>query len=183
MTASFRSASTAGSGFRGTLSGITRAAGTGLTSAMRGLVGVMGGPWGLALTGVAVGLGLLADRQQKAAERAAAHEQRISDLTEALLASNGAIDANVRAQAAKFLMDTKTADGGQRLVDVMKNAGVSLSELTDAYLGQGLTLMTFRVGCRQSPTRTTTCGRPTSSATPGRATTSWVARRRTPPTP
>ncbi|WP_236244220.1 phage tail tape measure protein [Streptomyces sp. CC210A] len=140
MTASFRSASTAGSGFRGTLSGITRAAGTGLTSAMRGLVGVMGGPWGLALTGVAVGLGLLADRQQKAAERAAAHEQRISDLTEALLASNGAIDANVRAQAAKFLMDTKTADGGQRLVDVMKNAGVSLSELTDAYLGQGLTL-------------------------------------------
>ncbi|MDH2389397.1 phage tail tape measure protein [Streptomyces sp. HNM0663] len=140
MTASFRSASTAGSGFRGTLSGITRAAGTGLTGAMRGLVGVMGGPWGLALTGVAVGLGLLADRQQKAAERAAAHEQRISDLTEALLASNGAIDANVRAQAAQFLMDTKTADGGQRLVDVMKNAGVSLSELTDAYLGQGQTL-------------------------------------------
>ncbi|MCH0562140.1 phage tail tape measure protein [Streptomyces sp. MUM 2J] len=140
MTASFRSASTAGSGFRGTLSGITRAAGTGLTGAMRGLVGVMGGPWGLALTGVAVGLGLLADRQQKAAERAAAHEQRISDLTEALLASNGAIDANVRAQAAKFLMDTKTADGGQRLVDVMKNAGVSLSELTDAYLGQGVSL-------------------------------------------
>ncbi|WP_435059373.1 phage tail tape measure protein [Streptomyces sp. bgisy060] len=140
MTASFRSASTAGSGFRGTLSGITRAAGTGLTGAMRGLVGVMGGPWGLALTGVAVGLGLLADRQQKAAERAAAHEQRINDLTEALLASNGAIDANVRAQAAKFLMDTKTADGGQRLVDVMKNAGISLSELTDAYLGQGQTL-------------------------------------------
>ncbi|WP_435058524.1 phage tail tape measure protein [Streptomyces sp. bgisy060] len=140
MSASFRSASTAGSGFRGTLRGITRAAGTGLTGAMRGLVGVMGGPWGLALTGVTVGLGLLADQQQKAAEKAAEHEQRISNLTEALLASNGAIDANVRAQAAQVLMDTKTADGNQRLVDVMKKAGVSLSELTDAYLGQGLTL-------------------------------------------
>lgn len=140
MAAAFRSAQGPTSGFAGTLNGVARAAGAGLLGAGRGLVAFMGGPWGAAMVAATFGLALLADQQRKAAERAAEHEQRISGLTEALLASKGAIDANVRAQAAQVLMDTKTADGKQRLVDVMKKAGVSLSELTDAYLGQGLTL-------------------------------------------
>lgn len=140
MSSSFRTAAANGGTFTGTLNGMTRAAGTGLRSAMTGLMGVMGGPWGVALAAATVGLGLLASSQQKAAERAAEHGQRIDGLTEALLASRGAIDANVRAQAAKALIDAKTADGEQRLIDVMKAAGVSLSELTDAYLGQGTTL-------------------------------------------
>ncbi|WP_316749241.1 phage tail tape measure protein [Streptomyces herbicida] len=140
MAAAFRSAQGPTSGFAGTLNGAARAAGAGLLGAGRGLVAFMGGPWGAAMVAATFGLGLLADQQRKAAERAAEHEQRISSLTEALLASKGAIDANVRAQAAQVLMDTKTADGNQRLVDVMKKAGVSLSELTDAYLGQGQTL-------------------------------------------
>ncbi|WP_342211082.1 phage tail tape measure protein [Streptomyces sp. AC1-42T] len=144
MTSSFRSASAAGAGFTGTLRGVTAAAGTGLRTAMGGLMGAMGGPWGLALAGVTVGLGLLAAQQQKAARAAAEHEQRVGDLTRALRDSGGVIDENVRAQAASLLMDTKTADGKQRLVDTMKKAGVSLSELTDAYLGQGTSLKTLQ---------------------------------------
>ncbi|MET9964790.1 phage tail tape measure protein [Streptomyces sp. NPDC006356] len=140
MTAAFRSANGAGTTFMGTLNGIGRAAGSGLATAGRGLMNALGGPWGAALAVASVGLGLYTSHQQKAAQAAAEHEQRVSTLTTALRESNGIIDQNVRAQAAQILMDTKTADGKQRLVDVMRNAGVSLSELTDAYLGQGTSL-------------------------------------------
>lgn len=144
MTTAFRTANGAGTTFMGTLNGISRAAGSGLASAGRGLMNVLGGPWGAALAVASVGLGMYASHQQKAAQAAAEHEQRVSALTDALRESNGIIDQNVRAQAAQVLMDTKTADGKQRLVDVMRNAGVSLSELTDAYLGQGTSLGTLQ---------------------------------------
>ncbi|MBY8884788.1 phage tail tape measure protein [Streptomyces sp. PTM05] len=140
MTSAFRSADGAGRTFVGTLGGVTRAAGSGLKSAMSGLSGAMGGPWGVALAGVTVGLGLLAEHQQKAAEAAAEHQQRISTLTSALKESGGVIDANVRAQAAQTLMDTKVRDGKDKLVDVMEKAGVPMARLTDAYLGQGTSL-------------------------------------------
>ncbi|WP_333745675.1 phage tail tape measure protein [Streptomyces sp. IBSBF 2950] len=140
MASSFRTASTAGSGFTGTLNGITRAAGTGLRGAMSGLMGAMGGPWGLALAGVTVGLGLLAAQQQKAAQAAAEHQQRISDLTRALRDSGGVIDENVRAAAAQTLLDYKLHDSKTKLVDVMEKTGVSMRSLTDAYLGQGTSL-------------------------------------------
>ncbi|MFB6643167.1 phage tail tape measure protein [Streptomyces chartreusis] len=140
MTAAFRTANGAGTTFVGTLNGVARAAGSGFASAGRGLVNALGGPWGAALATVTVGLGVYASYQQKAAQAAAEHQQRVSALTDALRESGGVIDSNVRAQAAQVLMDTKTADGKQRLIDVMNKAGVSLSELTDAYLGQGTSL-------------------------------------------
>ncbi|MFF4337605.1 phage tail tape measure protein [[Kitasatospora] papulosa] len=140
MASSFRTASAAGSGFTGTLNGITRAAGTGLRGAMTGLMGAMGGPWGLALAGITVGLGLLASYQQKAAQAAAEHQQRIADLTRALRDSGGIIDENVRAAAAQTLLDYKLHDSKTKLVDVLEKSGVSMSTLTDAYLGQGTSL-------------------------------------------
>ncbi|MFD5878499.1 phage tail tape measure protein [Streptomyces yangpuensis] len=140
LTSSFRSASAAGSGFTGTLRGMAAAAGTGLRSSMTGLMGAMGGPWGVALAGLTVGLGMLASHQQKAAQAAAEHQQRISDLTRALRDSGGVIDDNVRAAAAQMLVDTKLKDSKTKLVDVMEQSGVSMKTLTDAYLGQGTSL-------------------------------------------
>ncbi|MER0443013.1 phage tail tape measure protein [Streptomyces sp. Edi4] len=140
MATSFRTASTAGSGFTGTLNGMARAAGTGLAGAMRGLMGIMGGPWGIALLGITVGLGMLASYQQKAAQAAAEHQQRIADLTRALRDSGGVIDTNVRAAAAQTLLDYKLHDSKTRLVDVMEQSGTSMRTLTDAYLGQGSSL-------------------------------------------
>ncbi|MCZ0983965.1 hypothetical protein O1L60_45205 [Streptomyces diastatochromogenes] len=107
---------------------------------MTGLMGAMGGPWGLALAGITVGLGFLAAQQQKAAQAAAEHQQRIADLTRALRDSGGVIDANVRAAAAQTLIDYKLHDSKERLVDVLEKSGVSMSTLTDAYLGQGTSL-------------------------------------------
>ncbi|MER8003020.1 phage tail tape measure protein [Streptomyces sp. NPDC095613] len=147
MGDSFRTASAQATGFGGALRGVTAAAGTGLRSAMGGLMGAMGGPWGVALTAATVGLGLLASRQQKAAAAAAEHEQQISNLAQALRESNGAVDANVRAIATENLMAQKvktTLDGQQRLVDLARTAKVPMSALVDAYTNQGSSLSKLR---------------------------------------
>ncbi|MEU5091725.1 phage tail tape measure protein [Streptomyces sp. NPDC021356] len=123
-------------GFRSVLGGIGAAAGSGALSGMKSLVGFLGGPWGVAMAGAMIGLAWLAKRQQQAAAAAAAHQQRVSDLTKALHDSNGAINGNVRALAAQALQDAKLRDGKTKLVDVMRDAGVSLTQLTDAYTGQ-----------------------------------------------
>lgn len=143
MGESFRTASTGAGRFSGALRGISAAAGTGLRGAMTGLTGALGGPWGIALTGATIGLGLLASHQQKAAAAAAEHEQQISSLSQALRESNGAVDENVRAIATETLMAQKvktTLDGQQRLVDVAKQAKIPMSELVDAYTNQGTSL-------------------------------------------
>ncbi|MGW0731740.1 phage tail tape measure protein [Streptomyces sp. NPDC002851] len=129
MASAFRNAS-------GPISGVARAIGAGVGGAARGLMGVLGGPWGVVLAGAGVGLSMLADHQQKAAQAAAEHRSRISSLTQALRESNGAVDDGVRRAAAQTLMDTKVLDGKERLVDVMSRAGVSVKDLTDAYLSQ-----------------------------------------------
>ncbi|MBK3575979.1 phage tail tape measure protein [Streptomyces sp. MBT65] len=129
MAAAFRNAN-------GPITGVARAIGTGVGGAARGLMGALGGPWGVALAAAGVGLSMLASHQQKAAQAAAEHQSRISSLTQALRESNGAVTESVRTAAAQQLMDTKVLDGKERLVDVMKNAGVPIKQLTDAYLSQ-----------------------------------------------
>ncbi|MEU5434526.1 phage tail tape measure protein [Streptomyces sp. NPDC020719] len=129
MTAAFRAAES-------TVSGVARAMGTGLGAAAKGLMGALGGPWGVAIAAAGVGLSFLASHQQKAAQAAAEHQSRISSLTQALRESNGQISDSVRAAAAQAVMDTKVFEGKSRLVDVMAKAGVNARQLTDAYLGQ-----------------------------------------------
>ncbi len=143
MGDSFRTASAAGSGFTGTLRGIGAASVTATRSLGSGLMGALGGPWGLAITAATVGLGFLATKQQQAAHAAAEHQQKISSLSSALRESNGIVDESVRAIATENLMQTKistTLDGQQRLVDVARKAKVPMSELVDAYTNQGSAL-------------------------------------------
>ncbi|MGP3685821.1 phage tail tape measure protein [Streptomyces sp. IBSNAI002] len=129
MSAAFRAA-------EGPAQGLARSIGVGLGGAARGLMGALGGPWGVAIAAAGVGLSMLASHQQKAAQAAAEHRSRISSLSQALRESNGAINDNVRSVAAQAVMEAKVLDGKARLVDVMGKAGVSARELTDAYLGQ-----------------------------------------------
>ena len=137
MASSFRNATTQSSGFAGSLRGVAAAGGTALKSVGSGLMGALGGPWGLAIAGASVALGLYAQHQQQAAQAVAEHRERVSGLTQALQESNGALTGNVRATMAKQLQDAKVTDTGQNLVDVMRQAGVSLTELTDASLRKG----------------------------------------------
>nr|WP_203672344.1 hypothetical protein [Streptomyces sp. SID13666] len=104
---------------------------------MRGLQGVggslssfFGGPWGIALAAASIGLSLLANHQREAAQAAQQHRTDVETLAQALRDSGGAIDANVRATAAKLLQDNNLSESAGK-------AKVSLLELTDAALGQG----------------------------------------------
>lgn len=137
MGDAFRTAQTGATGFAGTLRGIGAAAGSATRSLGSGLVGALGGPWGVALAGATVGLGLLASSQQAAAQKAAEHKANIDGLTTALRQSNGVIDESVRQQAAQTISATKLSSVNGKLMDVMGGVGYSLSDVTDAYLGQG----------------------------------------------
>ncbi|MFJ4342695.1 hypothetical protein [Streptomyces sp. NPDC088915] len=124
----------------GRMTGAMRAVGSAVGSmriGMTGLLGALGGPWGAAIAAVTIGIGLLANQHEKAARAAEAQEQRVSSLTQALRDSNGAIDANVRAQAVLLLQDAKIGEGKGKLVDKLRDVGVNLTQLTDAYLDQG----------------------------------------------
>lgn len=92
-------------------------------------------PLGIAAAGLSLILGGLGDEQQKAAQAAAQHETRVQNLTDALRQSKGAIDDNVRSLAAKTLSETKVGDSGKTVLEIARESGVSLSQLTDAYLG------------------------------------------------
>jgi len=92
-------------------------------------------PGNIAAAALTVGLGFLGAAQQRAAQEAAEHKTRISDLSSALRDSKGAIDDNVRATAAKSLADMKAGEGGKNVLQIAREIGVSLPLVTDAYLG------------------------------------------------
>jgi hypothetical protein len=135
----YQGAAQHGNRLTGTLRGVA-AANRAVSVGVGGMMAALGGPLGLVVTGLTIGLGLLATRQAAAARAAQAHEERVKSLSQALAASNGVIDANVRAQAAQLLQDTKLGDGKTKLVDVLRDADVELRELTDAYLEQDGTI-------------------------------------------
>ncbi|MEU0857420.1 hypothetical protein ABZ352_18550 [Streptomyces griseofuscus] len=139
MGTAYTTAASSGGRLTGMMRGVGSAAGT-MRGAMGGLMGALGGSWGAAISAVTIGIGLLANQHEKAAQAAREQENRVNSLAQALRDSNGAIDANVRAQAAQLLQDTKVSGSNDKLVDRMREAGVSLKDLTDAYLGQGTSL-------------------------------------------
>nr|WP_272922861.1 phage tail tape measure protein [Streptomyces sp. SID4925] len=140
MGSAFRTASAQGNRFTSTLRGVTAAASTGARSAMSGLTGALGGPWGLALTGATMLLGTYLSAQQDAAAAASQHKASVEGLTAALRESNGAITDNVRTQAAQTLADTKLQSKSigvnTSLMKVLEKKGHTLQDVTDAYLGQ-----------------------------------------------
>lgn len=102
---------------------------------LSGLVSAAISPAGLAMGGLVIGLGLLGMAQQAAAQKAAEHKARIADLASSLRDSNGAINENVRSLAAKALSETSVVGSGKKVLEMAREQGVSLSDLTSAYLG------------------------------------------------
>jgi hypothetical protein len=99
-----------------------------LSTSGLGPLGVAAGVAGFILNG-------LGQEQQKAAQEAQAHQQRIQTLTQALLANGGAIDSNIRGLAAKALADKEVSNTGKTALEIARESGLSLATLTDAYLG------------------------------------------------
>lgn len=103
-----------------TISGKMR---VGLTGLLTGF-----GPVGLAAGGLGVMLGVLGQRQQEAAQKAAEHQARVQSLTDALVASGGAITENIAATQIKAAKDAQLYDIGERI-------GLSQRTITQAVLG------------------------------------------------
>jgi TP901 family phage tail tape measure protein len=97
----------------GRLAGAAAAGGTLLKTAAGGLVGALGGPWGIAIAGAVVGLSLLARKNQEAAQKAAEHKQQVDELTNAYKKSGGVIDQDIRSTNNKALADKNVAENAK----------------------------------------------------------------------
>lgn len=98
----------------------------GLGSRLGMMAGLVGGPWGIAVT---AGVGVLT---HFASENAAAGD-RVRGLTDALRESHGAITDGIRMTAAKALIDSDAMEKAERL-------GLSQALVTEAYLGNAKAL-------------------------------------------
>lgn len=100
----------------------------GLRAGAVGLAGAMGGPLGIGIAAVGVGLSMLAARQQQAAQRAAEHRTQVDALAAALQADGGAMGNSTRATIADALAKDKAYESAKKL-------GISVQELTLAAQG------------------------------------------------
>ncbi|MCK2242142.1 MULTISPECIES: hypothetical protein [unclassified Crossiella] len=103
---------------------------SGFFARMRGLGGLLGGPLGLAIGAVTIGLGLLGGAQESSAEAAARHAGFAQTLSAALRESGGVIDANVRKQAA-------ADEGTAKAIKSARDFGIASAQVVDGVLGQG----------------------------------------------
>lgn len=110
--------------------GVASALGTGLTRATSGLVSALGGPWGIALAAASVALGVLADAQAKAAQRAAENAAGQARLRDALIQSRGAVNDQIRDMIRLELIN-------KNVVPALTDVGSSLNDTIDAIVNGG----------------------------------------------
>ncbi len=118
-----QAAERAGGGVRGFGAGVsTFVGGAGaMRSAASGLLGVLGGPWGVAFMAAAAVVGHLVSGQAQA-------RQRVQELTDSLDEQTGAITGNTRALVVKRLEESGLLASAGAM-------GVSLQDLTDVATG------------------------------------------------
>lgn len=135
-TAAIRNLGTAALGSAGH---IGMAAGAGLRGAMSGLMGVLGGPWGLALAAGAVAVSAFAQNQAEA-------KQRTEELGRTLEETTGAVTNATKAFAVDRLLEGRGGFNGwiddllDKHVDAKKaldEIGVSVSKAADLALEGG----------------------------------------------
>lgn len=106
---------------------------TGLKAVGSGLMGAMGGPWGIAITGLGVGLGYLATKhaeaRQAAEDQKRAEDELRASIQATLDAESGRITEETRTKVASELIDTDAYKS-------VKRAGIDPKLLTDAVLNQ-----------------------------------------------
>lgn len=98
-------------------------------SGVNGLIGALGGPWGLAIGAAGLVLGQLAAEHQRAAEAEQQHKANVDSLTGSLNQLTGATTEATRASMA----DRAEKEG---LLQDAQKAGVSAGLVTDAMMGQ-----------------------------------------------
>ncbi|WP_424216022.1 phage tail tape measure protein (plasmid) [Streptomyces sp. BI20] len=134
----------------GRSAGTAAAAGVGLKAAGAGLLGVLGGPLGVALMGATIGAGLWAEANARAKQAAAEHKAQVTALSEELNANAGTLTRATAAKMAMAAADEHVQGGTTKLGDVLKEQGVGLDGLTTAYQRGSTGLQALADGMRQS---------------------------------
>lgn len=115
-----------------TLGGAARGAAAGGMSALKmsasGLMGVLGGPWGIAITGATTVLGILAQKHQEAAQKEAEHKAYQDQLRSSLDETTGAMTK----QSEQMALDKLRADG---LVEAGAALGLTQDTMAQAATG------------------------------------------------
>lgn len=101
----------------------TQGAGRRFRVGLSGAMGILGGPWGVALGAGVTALGFFMQGQQET-------KAHIDELIASLNEQTGAFTANSRQVIAKKLEDEGVLEAAERL-------GIGLGDVTDAILGQG----------------------------------------------
>ncbi|WP_432845971.1 phage tail tape measure protein [Amycolatopsis sp. CA-161197] len=97
----------------GKLTGAAAASGSLLKSAAGGVVNALGGPFGIAVAGAGILLSNLAQKQQDAADKAAAYKEKVDQLTDAYQKSGGIVDQSIRDTNNKALADLNAANNAK----------------------------------------------------------------------
>lgn len=100
----------------------------GLSSAVNGLMGVFGGPWGVALAAAGVALSIFASRQQEAAQKTAEYKAAVDSIQGTLNKVTGSITQYTKEQAA-------SAPEVKKAIDAFSKYGISARTVVDAAVG------------------------------------------------
>lgn len=115
--------------FGGTAAGVAGGGMSLLKSGASGLMGALGGPWGLAIAGAGTALGILAQKHEEAAQKEAEHKAQQDALRDSLDQTTGSITE----QSRQLDLDNLRKDDGAKAAAL--EAGVSLETVSDARLG------------------------------------------------
>ncbi|MGB3707595.1 hypothetical protein [Gordonia sp. (in: high G+C Gram-positive bacteria)] len=120
--------------------GMASAAMTGMKGAASGLMGALGGPWGLAIAGATVALSMWISKKQKDKQASEAAEAATKGWTDSLRESNGELTKGLRSDIWDQIADgektvQRMAGANDTLAEALKNAGVSAKDAVDAISG------------------------------------------------
>ncbi|MFI7678567.1 transglycosylase SLT domain-containing protein [Actinophytocola sp. NPDC049390] len=128
MGESFRRARGDVSTFGSTMKGVGAAGFTGMRAAAGGLMGILGGPFGLALAGVTAAVSLFTSSNAEAEAQQQAFADASKDVAKVLQEENNALNEKTRTAGAAALEE-------KRLLETAEQHGINTALLTDAYLG------------------------------------------------
>lgn len=92
-------------------------------------------PIGIAITAISVGVGLVANAMAKAQEDTAAYNDTVANLKSILVESDGAINAQYRAQIANTIATDKGAKSGKTYAELLQKQGIAANSFTQAIVG------------------------------------------------
>jgi len=101
--------------FGGAVKGVASGALSGFKSGVNGIIGMLGGPWGLAIMGATTVLGILIDKHMEAKQAEQEHEQAQRDLRASLDETTGAITEQTQELINKRLEESGATAAAREL--------------------------------------------------------------------